>query len=121
MNKLTIQEHAAMMALWKVKTGSIHDILKLHAEPKPHKNTLTSTLKNLIKKGLVSFRQVGNAYDYYPTLSKSAYTKFFYKNFLNQFFDNSVEGLVSFIAKDKKLSQDEIEQIQQIINKNKMS
>ncbi len=117
MDKFTKQERAAMMAIWKAGSGSIHTIISNHEEPQPHKNTLTSTLKNLEKKELISHRQIGNTYEYYPLVSKSVYMKQYYKSFLNNFFDNSVEGLLSYIAKDKKLSKEDIDQIRNIINK----
>src|SRR5215208_3195977 len=117
MDKLSKQERSAMLALWKTGSGSALKILDLHEEPQPHKNTLTSTLKNLEKKGLVQHREVGNSYEYYPAVSKTTYLKKYYKNFLNHFFDNSVESLLSFIAKDKKLSDEDIEQIKSIMNK----
>jgi BlaI family transcriptional regulator, penicillinase repressor len=117
MDKLSRQERDAMLALWKAGHGTVQDILAHHTEPLPHKNTLASTVKNLEKKGLVSHRQVGNIYEYFPMISKGAYLKTYYKNFLNHFFDNSVESLLSFIAKDKKLSQEDVEQIKQILNK----
>ena len=117
MDKLTKQEREAMLALWKAGQGSAVSILEQHEEPQPHKNTLTSTLKNLEKKGLVAHRQVGNSYEYFPVVSKTAYLKKYYKNFLNHFFDNSVESLLSFIARDKKISAEDIEQIKKIINK----
>lgn len=117
MDKLTPQERAAMMAVWKAGRGSIHQILEQHEDPVPHKNTLNSTLKNLEKKGLVQHREVGNSYEYIPILTKSAYMKQNYKHFLHHFFDDSVESLLSFIARDKKLSAEDIEQIKSIINK----
>jgi BlaI family penicillinase repressor len=117
MDKLTPQERSAMLAVWQANGGSIHNILEHHEEPVPHKNTLTSTLKKLEKKGYIQHRQVGNAYEYSPLLTRAAYMKHNYKNFLHHFFNNSVESLLSFIAKDKKLSDEDIEQIKSIINK----
>jgi predicted transcriptional regulator len=117
MDKLSKQERVALVAIWKAEKGSIHEVLECHEDPKPHKNTLTSTLKNLEKKELISHRQVGNSYEYFPLVSRNAYVKNDYKNFLNNFFDNSVANLLSFIAKDKKLSEEEVEKIKDIINK----
>ena len=117
MDRLTIQERAAMLALWKAGSGSVHTILSHHQEPLPHKNTLTSTLRNLEKQGLVGHRQIGNSYEYFLVVSKTAFTRQNYKQLLNHFFDNKVENLLSFIARDKKLSEEDIEQIRAIINK----
>ena len=117
MDKLTQKERAAMLAIWRAGNGTVQDIMANHESPLPHKNTLASTIKNLEKKGLVQHRQIGNLYDYYPIISKTVYLKTYYKNFLHHFFDNSVEGLLSFIARDKKLSDDDIDQINKILNK----
>ncbi|MEI9810227.1 MAG: BlaI/MecI/CopY family transcriptional regulator [Bacteroidota bacterium] len=46
-------------------------MLECHEEPKPHKNTLTSTLKNLEKKELTGHRQVGNSYEYFPLVTRT--------------------------------------------------
>jgi BlaI family penicillinase repressor len=119
MDKLSVQERAAMIALWKAKKGSVHDILAQHELPAPHKNTLTSTLKNLIQKELAGFKKIGNTYEYFPMVSKTAFAKKYFKNFLHHFFDNSVESLLSFIAGEKNLSADDLDKIKKIIDKNK--
>jgi predicted transcriptional regulator len=117
MDKLTKQERAAMLALWKSGKGSIHSILEQHEEPKPHRNTLTSTLKKLEQLKWVGHKQTGASYEYFALHSKEDYMKKNFKSMLNSFFDSSVENLLSFIAKDKKLTDEEIRKIKDIINK----
>jgi BlaI family penicillinase repressor len=51
MIRITEQEEEAMPAIWKVNTDFIRDILDNILDPNPPYTTLTSTIKNLEKKG----------------------------------------------------------------------
>ncbi|HVI47570.1 MAG TPA: BlaI/MecI/CopY family transcriptional regulator [Chitinophaga sp.] len=119
MEKLTQQEEAAMQAIWKAGKGFVKDFLEVHAAPAPPYTTLASTIKNLEKKGFVESRKAGNVYEYTPVMDEAVYKKKFMNGFVKNYFENSYKELVSFFAKEKKISPDELKEIIRMIEKGK--
>lgn len=119
MEKLTIQEEEAMQAVWLCKTGFIKDFLDLINEPKPPYTTLASTIKNLERKGFLKSEKLGNSYRYSPTIAEEDYKKRFMNGFVSDYFQNSYKELVTFFAKEKKISASELKDIINLIENNK--
>ncbi|MBL7728638.1 MAG: BlaI/MecI/CopY family transcriptional regulator [Dinghuibacter sp.] len=111
MEKLTIQEEEAMQVVWKVGEGNVKTFLGMLPEPVPPYTTLASTIRNLEKKGYVESRLVGNMYLYRPLISEEEYKKKFMNGFIRDYFENSYAELVSFFAKEKKISPEELKKI----------
>ncbi|UYQ93850.1 BlaI/MecI/CopY family transcriptional regulator [Chitinophaga horti] len=117
MEKLTKQEEAAMQAIWKVGKGFVKDFLEAHAEPIPPYTTLASTIKNLEKKGYLASTKMGNVYEYTPQIAEGDYTRKFMSGFVKDYFEDSYKELVTFFAKEKKISPDELKEIIRMIEK----
>lgn len=107
-----------MQVLWKLKTAFVKDIIEeLDEEPKPPYNTISSIVRLLEKKGYVSYKAYGKTYEYFPAISKEEYTKSTFSKILSGYFDNSPVSLLSFMVKEDKLSEKDIEELKAIINK----
>lgn len=119
MEKLTIQEEEAMQVIWQNSGGFIKDFLDLMAEPKPPYTTLASTVKNLERKGFLTGHKIGNTYRYNPTIIEADYKKRFMNGFVSDYFQNSYKELVTFFAKEKKISANELQEIINLIEKPK--
>lgn len=117
MEKLTKQEEAAMLAVWKVGKGFIKDFLEVHGEPSPHYNTLSSTIRNLEKKGYLKGKKYGMIIEYTPAVKEEEYKKKFMTGFVKNYFENSYKELVTFFAKEKKISAEELKEIISIIER----
>jgi BlaI family penicillinase repressor len=117
--KLTKQEEAAMLAIWKTGKGFVRDFLDQHAEPLPHYNTLVSTIKNLEKKGFVDHKLVGNVNEYFPVIKEADYKKHFLTNVVKDHFSDSYKELVTFFAEEKKISTKELKEIIEMIERRK--
>lgn len=115
--KLTQQEEEAMKAVWKTGEGNIKMFLENMEEPLPPYTTLASTVKNLEKKGYLESRLSGNTYQYRPVITEEAYKKTFMNGFIKDYFENSYKELVTFFAKEKKLSVKELKEIIDMIEK----
>jgi BlaI family transcriptional regulator, penicillinase repressor len=100
MEKLTIQEEEAMMAVWQAGEGNVKSFLE-YIEPAPPYTTLASTIKNLEKKGYLNSRLVGNSYLYSPAIDQSAYKQQFMGGVVKNYFDNSYKELVNFFVQQK--------------------
>ena len=112
MDKLTQQEEDLMQAIWSIGEANIKTYLDTMQTPPPY-TTLASTIKNLDKKGYVTNKKIGNTYLYKATITEEKYKKTHVQGFINNYFDNSYKNLVSFFAKEKKLS---VKDLKEIIN-----
>jgi predicted transcriptional regulator len=119
LKKLTIQEQEAILAVWKTGRGVIRDFMKNHSKPVPHYNTLVSTIKNLEKKSYISHRVVGNVNEYFPIVEEEEYKKQFITTVVKDYFSNSYKELVTFFAEEKKISAKDLNEIIEIIEKQK--
>ena len=119
MEKLTIQEQDAMLAIWKTGEGNVKSFMEAMTPPVPPYTTVASTIKNLEKKGYLSSRLVGNAYLYAPAITEEAYKQKFMGNVVKDYFENSYKELVSFFAQKNKISADELREIIGLIERNK--
>jgi predicted transcriptional regulator len=116
MKELTKAEEQLMHILWDIGRGFVKDILEHLPEPKPAYNTVSTIVRILEKKGFVSHRAYGKTHEYYPLITKEEYTKAYMKNFVQNYFSNSFQEMVSFFARDKNMSLAELEEIQKMIS-----
>jgi predicted transcriptional regulator len=119
MEKLTRQEEKAMQALWKIEKGFAKDVLDNFPDPKPHYNTISSLIRSLEAKNYVDHKTYGNTYEYFPLITKEAYTSNFLSGFVDSYFENSYKEIVSFFAQEEKLSVDDLKEIINLIEKGK--
>lgn len=115
MRELTRAEEQVMQVLWKIKRGFVKDILEHFDEPKPAYNTVSTIVRILQDKGFVNHKAYGRTHEYFPVISKSEYSKMHLNTFVKDYFSNSFEKMVSFFAKEKRISVREMEDIMKIM------
>ncbi len=119
MEELTKAEERIMQVLWKLNVAFVKDIIdELEDDPKPPYNTISSIVRLLEKKGYVNYKAYGKTYEYFPAISKEDYARTTFKKMFSGYFDNSPSSLLSFMVKEEKLSEADIEELKSIINKN---
>jgi len=119
MEELTKAEERIMQVLWKLQKAFVKDIIdELEEDPKPPYNTISSIVRLLEKKGYVGYKAYGKTYEYFPAITKADYTKTTFSKMFSGYFDNSPTSLLSFMVKEEKLSQKDIEELKALINKN---
>jgi predicted transcriptional regulator len=116
MKELTRAEEQIMIILWKIKRGFVKDILEHFSDPKPAYNTVSTIVRILQDKGFVSHKAYGRTHEYYPLVSKKAYSKLQMGNFISSYFSNSYEQMVSFFAREKEISIKEMEEIMKLMS-----
>ena len=117
MEKLTNKEEEIMRILWKLEKAFVKEIISEIKDQKLHYNTVSTIVRNLEEKGYVAHNAYGNTHQYYPVLSKEAYRQQFMNLATKKFFDNSYKSVVSFFAKEEKISAEELREILEIIEK----
>jgi predicted transcriptional regulator len=113
MKELTRAEEQIMQILWKLGRALVKDILDDFPAPKPAYNTVSTFIRILEKKGVVSHKAYGNSHEYFALITKDEYKKKYFKSFLTRYFGDSFPDMVSFFAGDRDLSLQELEEIRQ--------
>jgi BlaI family transcriptional regulator, penicillinase repressor len=115
MRELTRAEEQVMQVLWKIEKGFVKDILEHFDEPKPAYNTVSTIVRILQEKGFVDHRAYGRTHEYFPLVTREDYTKSHLNTFVRDYFSNSFERMVSFFAREKNISLNEMEKIMKIM------
>jgi BlaI family penicillinase repressor len=111
MQKLTNKEEEIMHILWKLKKAFVKEVQAEITEDQPHYNTLSTIIRNLEEKGFVAHNAFGNTHQYYPIISLEAYSKKYMKTAIDNYFNSSYKNMVSFFAKEEKISAAELREI----------
>lgn len=119
MEKLTLQEEEVMLHIWELNDCIVKDIVGKYPPPAPPYTTVASIVKNLERKGYVKASRQGNTYRYIPLISESEYKRTFMSGFVRNYFENSYKQMVSFFAKEQKISADDLKDIMDMIEKGK--
>jgi len=120
MIKLAKREEQIMQVFWDLDRAFIRDIIPLLPDPKPHYNSVATIVKILAEKGFLNFETTGNMHCFFPVISREEYQQFALKDIVSQYFDNSYPRMLAFFAKEQKLSEKELDEIVNIIKKDKV-
>ncbi len=107
-----------MNIIWNLpdQGGYTSEILNQYAEPKPAYTTLATFLKILTNKGFVRCHKKGNKLYYTPSVSQEEYANIYFAPVMDTFFGGSFREMIRFIFNRQKLSQEELQDIIDIIN-----
>ncbi len=119
LKELTRAEEEIMQILWQLEKGFVKDIIEQMPDPKPAYNTVSTIVRILENKGFVDHRAYGKTHEYFPLVTRERYTKFYLNNMIRGYFDGSFHNLVSFFAKEHKLSAADVEKLLKEIRNNK--
>jgi BlaI family penicillinase repressor len=116
MEQLTNKEEEIMQVLWKLEKAFVKEIISALPEEN-HYNTVSTIVRNLEEKSFVSHKAFGKTHQYFPLVSKEDYTKKFMNIAMKRYFNNNYKNMVSFFAKEEKISAKELREILAIIEK----
>lgn len=115
--QLTNAEEQLMKYLWELEKGYMKNLLDSYPEPRPATTTVVTLLNRMIEKGYVAYNQHGNSREYYPLIKKSDYFSAHVSGLIRNFFNNSASQFASFFATETKLSEKELYELKEIIEK----
>lgn len=119
MQKLTHKEEEIMHIIWKLKKAFVKEVMAEITEDQPHYNTLSTMVRNLEEKGYVAYNAFGNTHQYYPIVPIEEYRKKFLNTAIDNYFNSSYKNMVSFFAKEEKISAEELREILAMIENKK--
>ncbi|MBQ4847839.1 BlaI/MecI/CopY family transcriptional regulator [Pseudoalteromonas sp. MMG005] len=118
MIELSKAEFAVMEALWAGYPAKASDIIKrLSDDTQWHEKTIKTLVGRLVKKNAITFEKQGREYIYTPTIERDEYTHKESSSFIQRLFQGRIAPLVSGFAKTQQLSQRDIDELKQVIDK----
>ncbi len=112
---MTSGEEQVMKIIWKLGPTYLKDIMLAFPEPKPHQNTVSTFLKNLVTKNYLKPVSEGRIHKYEISVTQENYKKTLLKNFILNFYDNNPnallvdlmnEGMVQLSVPEKEKDKD---------------
>ena len=111
MKKLTKVEEDIMQFIWDLEKCTVSQIIEQMTGPKPPHSTISSIVRILEKKGFVDHTAYGRTHLYHPTIDRKDYKKNSLKSLVSNYFDGSVENLVSFLVDEKEIGLSDIQEL----------
>lgn len=109
--QLTKAEEQVMQILWDLEEGLVKEIRDRFDDPKPARNTVSTVVRILERKGFVNHKSYGNVHLYFPVVSRDEYSRSQLFGLLESYFDNSFPAMASFFAREKDLTLDELDEL----------
>jgi predicted transcriptional regulator len=113
---LTPQELAIMKVVWQLGKATVRDVYESLREKRSIAYTTVMTMMKILEeKGYLKKVRVERAYLYRPARPRQQVVGAMVKDFVDRVFDGAATGLLAHLAKDRKLSSDERDQIRRMI------
>ena len=108
-----------MERIWALGECTPREVFMTYEEPRPLLNGIQNTFQSLERKGYLTHRQQGRGYLYEPIVEKKDYGHSKLGSFIDRFLDGSVKDLVTFFAREQRLSPKELREIIEEIEQNR--
>ncbi len=94
--------------LWSHGPMFVREIVECYPEPRPHFNTVATTVRILEDKGYVEHEVVSGSHRFKAIASLSGVRRRKLREIIGNFFNNSYSSMVSSLVEDEKISLDEL-------------
>lgn len=112
---LTEKEAVIMNMLWEHGPLFVREMLELYPEPKPHFNTISTTVRILESKGYVTHEVFGASHRFEAVAQKADFRSRSLADVVRDYFGNSYKSAVSALVEEEKISVDELKEIVDLI------
>lgn len=109
--RLTKAEEEIMHMIWEHEPTTVTNLIEKLPPPKPPHSSISSIVRLLEKKGFVDHEAYGRSYVYHSIIDKQSYSKFSLKGLVSNYFEGSMNNLVSFLVKEEDISLEEIKEL----------
>ncbi len=116
MKRLTRAEEDIMQIIWKLGRCTVRNIRDYIREemglPEPPHSTVSTIVRILDdKKGFVGHKAYGRTYEYFPIVTKEAYSRHSLRKLAGDYFGGSMNRLVSFLVKQEDISLKDLSEL----------
>lgn len=113
---LTELELEIMQTLWTHGEGTVRDAQAQLSERELAYTTVSTVLRILEQKGVVSSRKDGRAHIYTPLLSRAEHEALAVRHLVERVFDGEPQGLVAHLIDVDDLGADELARLRTLID-----
>lgn len=109
-----------LQQLWEQSPLTAQDIidrLQLIQGDQVHPKTVKTLINRLLNKGALGFHEKSRKYYYFPNIAKDAFYSEKTSSFLNKFFNGEITPLVSFFTQQKKLNENDLAELKQLLDR----
>ncbi len=108
-----------MEFIWQMGRCTPRQIWQQYDEPRPHINTIATSVQALEKKGYITHEAAGRGYVYSPLIEAEEYGKAKLPTFVQRYFGNSYMRLVSAFVREEQVTEAELLQFLADLNRGK--
>ena len=119
MIKLSQKEEEVLEHIWQLGECTPLDVLQRYPEPHPLLNGIQNVFQSLERKGYLDHRREGRGYVYWPIVEKKDYGRSRLGSLIDRFLDGSVKDVVTFFAREQRISPEELQEIISLIENQK--
>ncbi|MCQ4840605.1 BlaI/MecI/CopY family transcriptional regulator [Neglectibacter timonensis] len=111
------EEWKLMTLLWEAPRTLMQMVEALKEEKGWAKSTVATMLNRMQKKGLIHYEERGRARLYFPAVEQEAVALRETHSFLQRVYRGSVGMMLNALLEEDRLSQEEIEELHEILRK----
>lgn len=109
-----------MQVLWQKKRATAREITEALAAPEPiAHSTVQTILRRLELRGAVNHDVDNVTFVYYPLVQNEKVLKNSMQDFVDRLFGGSVQGMISYLVKQRYVSPEELKEISDLVEKDK--
>jgi len=113
--RLTTLQLAVMHVLWSRDEASVTDVQRAMTGRRRALTTVATILVRLEQRGLVSHRAAGRQYIYRSRVSPAEVRETVTRELLRNLFDGDVAAFVSQLLDARKLTREEVAELQRLV------
>ena len=114
---LTETELELMTILWRLKEGSVAEVIEQLPKERDLAYTSVSTIMRILEqKGALKTRKEGRGHIYIPSLKKNDYEAKTVKHVVDRVFDGTPVALVRQLLDSGNLNSKDLEELKKLIN-----
>jgi BlaI family transcriptional regulator, penicillinase repressor len=118
--QITDAEWDVMTPIWASGPSTAADVIKALRDTHDwNQSTIRTLLARLVEKGALEYEVDGSKYIYRAAISRNRCVRVEGRSFLAKAFGGDVAALLAHFVSDASLSQDQIEQLHQLLEKKK--
>ncbi|PBI18321.1 BlaI/MecI/CopY family transcriptional regulator [Clostridioides difficile] len=111
-------EYKVMKIIWKYAPISTTEVIEKLVETSTWSpKTIQTMLLRLVKKGALTYEKNSRVFVYTPLVKEEEYVATESSSFLNRFYNGTLNSMVLNFLENDKLSEDDIEELREILNK----
>ncbi len=114
---LTEKEMAVMKILWTHGPMFVREMLEYYPDPRPHFNTVSTTVRILEDKGHIGHEVIGSSHRYHAVTRQEQFRDRSFRDLVANFFNNSYKSAVSALVEEEKISVEELRQILDLVER----